>query len=99
MAIVAVSIAPAATETSVSAYVAEAIRVLEAQEAVRWELSSMFTTLEGDLDDIFSLIRAMQEAVFAKGAERVSDGDQDRRPARQIRHDGGQSLRGARGIG
>lgn len=72
MAIVAVSIAPAASDTSVSLYVAEAIRVLEAQEAVRWELSSMFTTLEGDLDDIFSLIRAMQEAVFAKGAVRVA---------------------------
>lgn len=76
MAIVAISIAPtgAGAEgegTSVGRYVAEALRVLEAQEAVRFELGSMFTTLEGDLDAIFSLIRQMQEAIFAMGASRV----------------------------
>jgi uncharacterized protein (TIGR00106 family) len=32
----------------------------------------MFTTLEGDLDEILALVRRMQEAVFAAGAERVS---------------------------
>jgi len=31
----------------------------------------MFTTLEGEPDDLFEVIRAMQEAVFAAGAERV----------------------------
>jgi Uncharacterized conserved protein len=31
----------------------------------------MFTTLEGDLPEIYSLVHAMQEAVFAAGAERV----------------------------
>ena len=72
MAIVAVSIAPGGESASVGAFVAEAIRVLEAQSAVRWELGAMFTTLEGDLDQIFALIRQMQEAVFAKGAARVA---------------------------
>ncbi len=72
MAIVAVSIAPGGEQTSVGAFVAEAIRVLEQQDAVRWELGAMFTTLEGDLDAIFRLIREMQEAVFAKGAARVA---------------------------
>ena len=71
MAIVAVSIAPTGLGPSVGEYVAAAIRVLEAQDRVRWELGSMFTTLEGDLDDIFPLVRSMQEAVFAEGAERV----------------------------
>lgn len=73
MAIVAISIAPTGegAGTSVGRYVAEAIRVLEAQETVRFELGSMFTTLEGDIDAIFSLIRQMQEAVFAMGASRV----------------------------
>lgn len=72
MAIVAVSIAPGGESAGVSAFVAEAIRVLERQDAVRWELGPMFTTLEGDLDAIFGLIRQMQEAVFAKGAMRVA---------------------------
>jgi uncharacterized protein (TIGR00106 family) len=38
---------------------------------VKVELDSMFTTLEGDLDEIFDLVRRMQEAVFEAGAERV----------------------------
>jgi len=56
---------------SVSEYVAAAIAVLEAQDRVVWQLDSMFTTLEGEPDDLFEVIRAMQEAVFAAGAERV----------------------------
>ena len=56
---------------SVSEYVAAAISVLEAQDVVRWELDSMFTTLEGDPDALFKVIREMQEAVFAAGGERV----------------------------
>lgn len=56
---------------SVSEYVAAAIEVLEAQERVVWQLDSMFTTLEGEPEDLFDVIQAMQEAVFAAGAERV----------------------------
>ena len=41
-------------------------------ELVRYELGSMFTTLEGDLGEIFALIQEMQEAVFRAGAVRVS---------------------------
>lgn len=71
MAIVAVSIAPTGDGPSVSRHVAAALRVLEGQDRVRWELGSMFTTLEGDVDEIFALIRRMQEAVFDAGAVRV----------------------------
>ena len=71
MAIVAVSISPVGEGVSVSHYVAEAQRVLEAQDRVRFRLDPMFTTLDGDLDEIFQLIRDMQEAVFAAGALRV----------------------------
>lgn len=71
MAIAAVSISPLGAGLSVSSYVAAAIEVLEAQDRVRWKLDSMFTTLEGDPADLFPLIVAMQEAVFAKGAVRV----------------------------
>ena len=71
MAIVAVSISPTGSGPSVGAYVAAALDVLEAQDAVRFELGPMFTTLEGDLDEILALVRRMQEAVFARGAVRV----------------------------
>jgi len=71
MAIVAVSISPVGEGVSVSRYVAEAQRVLEAQDRVRFRLDPMFTTLDGDLSEIFHLIQEMQEAVFAAGAQRV----------------------------
>ena len=32
----------------------------------------MFTTLEGDMSEVYALISDMQEAVFAAGATRVS---------------------------
>ena len=71
MAIAAVSIAPGGSGTSVSQYVAAALRVVRAQERVAYRLDPMFTTLEGDLAAIFALIQEMEEAVFALGAERV----------------------------
>lgn len=71
MAIAAVSIAPVGTGTSVSHYVAEALRVVRSQDRVAYRLDPMFTTLEGDLGEIFDLILQMEEAVFAQGAERV----------------------------
>ena len=72
MAIVAVSITPIGEGTSVGALVTEALRVLRAEPGVRFELGPMFTTLEGDLDEVFAVVRRMQEAVFAAGALRVS---------------------------
>ena len=71
MAIAAVSLSPVGVGISVSRYVAAAVAVLEAQDRVRWKLDSMFTTLEGEPEDLFEVIRAMQEAVFAAGCERV----------------------------
>lgn len=70
-ALVAVSIAPSGVGASVGEYVAAAVRVLQAQDRVRWELGPMFTTLEGELEDVFELVLAMREAVFARGAVRV----------------------------
>lgn len=71
MAIAAVSISPVGVGTSVSAYVAAALAVVRAQDTVRYRLDPMFTTLEGDLGEIYALVGRMQEAVFAAGAERV----------------------------
>ena len=72
MAIVAVSISPLGEGVSVSHFVAAALDVVHAQERIRFRLDPMFTTLEGDLGEIYALIGDMQEAVFAAGATRVS---------------------------
>ena len=72
MAIVAVSIAPIGSEVSVGRYVAEALRVARAQDRVTVELGAMFTTLEGELGEVFALVQRMQDAVFEAGAARVS---------------------------
>jgi uncharacterized protein (TIGR00106 family) len=72
MAIAAVSISPVGEGTSVSRYVAAALAVARGQERVRYRLDPMFTTLEGELPDIYDLVQRMQEAVFAAGAVRVS---------------------------
>jgi len=72
MAIAAISLSPLGVGISVSDYVAIALGVLERQDRVRWKLDAMFTTLEGEPDDLFAVIRQMQEAVFEAGVERVS---------------------------
>jgi uncharacterized protein (TIGR00106 family) len=71
MAIAAVSISPVGVGTSVSRYVAAALAVVRAQTRVRYRLDPMFTTLEGELGEIYALVHEMQQAVFAAGAERV----------------------------
>ncbi len=71
-AIVAVSIAPIGEGPSVSEYVAEAIKVLKEDGRVEWELGPMCTTIWGDPEVIFEVILKMQEAMFRKGAVRVS---------------------------
>lgn len=72
MAIAAVSISPIGSEVGVSRFVAAALDVVHAQSRVRYRLDPMFTTLEGDLAEIYALVCDMQEAVFAAGADRVS---------------------------
>ena len=71
MAIAAVSISPVGVGVSLSHYVASALRVVRAQDRVRYRLDPMFTTLEGDVAEIFDLVRQMQDAVFEAGAQRV----------------------------
>ena len=71
MTIAAVSISPVGEGTSVSRHVAAALRVAREQTRVRVRLDPMFTTLEGEMQDIFLLVRRMQEAVFEAGAVRV----------------------------
>ena len=73
MAIVAVSVTPIGTgEPGVSRYVAAATRVLAAYPNLTYRLDPMFTTIQGDLREIFAAIADMHEAVARAGAVRIS---------------------------
>jgi uncharacterized protein (TIGR00106 family) len=71
MPILQISVVPIGTgETSLSAYVADCIRILK-KEKVRYELTSMGTNIEGDLKDLFKIAFEMHQTPFKKGALRV----------------------------
>jgi uncharacterized protein (TIGR00106 family) len=74
MAIVEVTVVPLGTgDTSVSYYVAEVHKVLEqAPEQLKYQMTPMSTIIEGELDDLLTVIRRMHEVPFNKGALRVS---------------------------
>ncbi len=72
MAVVEISVAPLGTASpGVSSYVAACVEIVEASGLV-YQLTPMGTVIEGDLDDIFTVLRKMHEVPFGKGAERVS---------------------------
>jgi len=72
MAIVQVSIIPLGTKTtSISSYVAGALKVLQNQRSVKYKLTPMGTILEGDLNKVLSMVRKMHESVFEEGVQRV----------------------------
>lgn len=72
MVVVEVSIVPLGTGTpSISQYVAQALRVLEGEKDIKYELTAMGTIIEGDLNKIMSLVQKMHESAFAAGALRV----------------------------
>ncbi len=73
VAIVEVTIVPMGTSTtSLSRYVADCHKVLAAASDLKFELHSMGTVIEGDLDRILDVIRQMHEVPFGSGAARVS---------------------------
>lgn len=71
MAIVAVSIVPLGKGASVSDYVVAAEKILATQPHLKWQIGSMSTTIEGDLDEVLGIIRLMQEVVFSAGVPRI----------------------------
>jgi uncharacterized protein (TIGR00106 family) len=72
MAIAEISVVPLGTKTpSVSQYVARAIKVLEKEKDIKYELTAMGTTVEGDLDRILAVVRKMHEGTFGEGVARV----------------------------
>jgi uncharacterized protein (TIGR00106 family) len=72
MAIAEISIVPLGTKTpSVSQYVARAVKVIEKEKDIKYELSAMGTIVEGDLDRILVVVRKMHEETFGDGVARV----------------------------
>ena len=72
MAMIEVSIVPVGTATpSVSQYVAGALRVLENEPGIKYELTAMNTIIEGDLEKLLALAQKMHNSAFDAGAKRV----------------------------
>jgi uncharacterized protein (TIGR00106 family) len=69
--IVDVCIIPLGVGVSVSKYVAECERVLEAA-GLSPRLHAHGTNVEGEWDDVFAAVRRCHEAVHALGAPRIS---------------------------
>jgi uncharacterized protein (TIGR00106 family) len=71
MAILEISVVPIGTkDTSLSAYVADCIRILE-EGKVKYEFTSMGTNIEGKLTDLIRIALKMHDSPFKKGALRV----------------------------
>lgn len=72
MAVAEISIVPLGTETpSISKYVARAVKVLQQEKDIKYEITAMGTIIEGDLDKILTVAKKMHEEVFAEGVARV----------------------------
>lgn len=72
MALVEISVIPLGTPTSsVSQYIARAVKLLEGEKDIKYELTAMGTIIEGDLERVLTLARKMHEAVFNAEIMRV----------------------------
>lgn len=71
MAILELTLVPIGSgSTSLSGYVAQASKILK-ESGIKHELNPMGTVLEGEPDELFKVVRQMQEKVFDTGAKRV----------------------------
>ena len=73
MAMIEVSIIPVGTPTpSLSEYVAGAVRILQNERDIKYELTAMGTIIEGDLEKLLVLAGRMHRSAFDAGAMRVA---------------------------
>lgn len=64
MALAEVTVVPLGTGSpSLSAYVAEVLKVLEVFE-LRYQLTSMGTIIEGEVEEIFQVVEKMHQSLF-----------------------------------
>ncbi|MBA7505914.1 hypothetical protein ES706_04593 [subsurface metagenome] len=72
MAIAEISIIPLGTKTpSVSKYVARAVKVLQKEKDIKYQITSMGTIIEGKLDKILAVAEKMHEGTFSTEVTRV----------------------------
>ena len=71
MAIMEISVVPVGTGSpSVSPFIAECVKIVE-QHGLQYEVSSMGTEVEGELEALLNVAAQMHRAPFSKGAQRV----------------------------
>jgi uncharacterized protein (TIGR00106 family) len=72
MAIIDISVVPVGTSTpSVSRFVAGAVRILQNEPGIKYELTAMNTIIEGDLEQLLALAKKMHDSAFNSGIQRV----------------------------
>jgi uncharacterized protein (TIGR00106 family) len=72
MATMGISIVPVGTGSpSVSSYVAEAVKLLQKEPGIKYELTAMMTIVEGDVLRLLEIAQKMHNTAFAAGAKRV----------------------------
>jgi len=71
MAIMEVSLVPLGSGISISQYVAQALKVLQKDKVIKYELTSMGTIIEGNLDRLFELVKEMHQVIFNSGVKRL----------------------------
>lgn len=71
MAVAEVSVVPVGTgSASISKYVAAVVDIVE-KSGLRFELNSMGTVIEGDIESILGVVRRMHESTFSEDVVRV----------------------------
>jgi uncharacterized protein (TIGR00106 family) len=72
MAIIDISVVPVGTATpSVSRFVAGAVKILQNEPGIKYQLTPMNTVIEGDLEHLLALAKKMHDSAFNSGIQRV----------------------------
>jgi uncharacterized protein (TIGR00106 family) len=72
MALMEITVAPFGVGTSLSPFVARAIKVLQATPGIEYETNSMGTIVRGSVKQLLDVAGRMHQAVVEAGAQRVS---------------------------
>jgi uncharacterized protein (TIGR00106 family) len=72
MAMIEISVLPVGTPTpSLSKYVAGAVKLLEKERDIKYELTAMGTVIEGETEHLLTLAAKMHRSAFTGGIKRV----------------------------
>jgi uncharacterized protein (TIGR00106 family) len=72
MALMDITVAPFGVGTSLSPYVAKAIKVLQATPGIEYETHAMGTIVRGSVEQLLAVALKMHQALLEAGAQRVS---------------------------